>query len=73
MPERIQMTRNKPWRDQHPDAVIVDRRTRWGNPFSVMDVGRTSRALPLTSVTHSPSISSSLIGGVLTRNIRVMP
>jgi hypothetical protein len=29
------MTRNRPWRAQHPDAVIVDRRTKWGNPFVV--------------------------------------
>ena len=30
-PKRIQMTRNKPWRADNPDAVIVDRRTRYGN------------------------------------------
>lgn len=34
-PKRVQMTRNKPWRAEHPDAVIVDRRTKWGNPFKV--------------------------------------
>ncbi len=33
MPRRVQMTRQRPWRADHPDAVIVDRRTRWGNPF----------------------------------------
>lgn len=33
MPERVQMARQHPWRDRHPDAVIVDRRTKWGNPF----------------------------------------
>lgn len=32
-PKRVQMTRNKPWRADNPDAVIVDRRTKWGNPF----------------------------------------
>lgn len=32
-PQRIQMTRRPGgWRAQHPDAVIVDRSTRWGNP-----------------------------------------
>ena len=36
MPERIQMSRQHPWRAEHPDAVIVDRRTRWGNPFRVV-------------------------------------
>ena len=35
MPERIQMTRQKPWRRDNPDAVIVDRSSRWGNPFRV--------------------------------------
>lgn len=34
-PKRVQMTRNKPWRAEHPDAVIVDRRTKWGNNFKV--------------------------------------
>ncbi|WP_207795453.1 DUF4326 domain-containing protein [Cryobacterium zongtaii] len=29
------MTRNRPWRADSPDAVIVDRRSRWGNPFAV--------------------------------------
>ena len=27
------MTRSRPWRVDHPDAVIVARPTRWGNPF----------------------------------------
>lgn len=31
-PKRIQMSRSRPWRHLHPDAVIVDRRTKWGNP-----------------------------------------
>jgi hypothetical protein len=35
VPHRIQMTRTKPWRAEHPDAVIVDRSTRWGNPFRI--------------------------------------
>ena len=35
MPKRIQMSRQVPWRRDHPDAVIVDRRTKWGNPFAV--------------------------------------
>ncbi|QFT00505.1 hypothetical protein FIV06_23960 [Labrenzia sp. THAF191b] len=35
MPKRIQMTRTKPWRCDAPDAVIVDRTSKWGNPFKV--------------------------------------
>lgn len=33
MPKRIQMTRQKPWRAENPDAVIVARPSKWGNPF----------------------------------------
>jgi hypothetical protein len=29
------MSRQHPWRAEHPDAVIVDQRTKWGNPFAV--------------------------------------
>jgi hypothetical protein len=36
-PKRIQMSRTRPWRAEHPDAVIVDRRTKWGNPYPVGD------------------------------------
>lgn len=34
-PKRVQMTRNRPWRAEHPDAVIVARPSKWGNPFKV--------------------------------------
>ncbi|QFT31798.1 hypothetical protein FIV00_15000 [Labrenzia sp. THAF82] len=36
-PKRIQMTRNKPWRCEAPEAVKVDRSTKWGNPFRIGD------------------------------------
>lgn len=35
MPKRIQMSRQHPWRAENPDAVIVDRSTKWGNPIRV--------------------------------------
>jgi hypothetical protein len=35
-PTRVQMTRRRPWRADHPDAVIVDRRSPFGNPFRVV-------------------------------------
>ena len=35
MPKRIQMTRKKPWRKDNPDAVIVARPGKWGNPFTI--------------------------------------
>lgn len=36
-PRRIQLRRLKGWRlrDEAPDAVIVDRRADWGNPWTV--------------------------------------
>ena len=37
MTKRIQMTRSKPWRKENPDAVIVARPTKWGNPFAYKD------------------------------------
>lgn len=36
-PKRIQMTRQRPWRQDHPDAVIVARPSKWGSPFRVGD------------------------------------
>jgi hypothetical protein len=34
-PKRVQMTRQRPWRADNPDAVIVARPSVWGNPFHV--------------------------------------
>jgi len=34
-PQRIQMSRQHPWKAEHPDAIKVDRTTMWGNPFRV--------------------------------------
>lgn len=34
-PQRVQMSRQRPWRAEHPDAVIVARPSRWGNPVAV--------------------------------------
>jgi hypothetical protein len=45
-PRRVRMTRRMPWRHLAPDAVIVDRRSRWGNPYRVAEHGR-ARALAL--------------------------
>lgn len=35
VPGRVQMRRDRPWRRDHPDAVIVARPSKWGNPFRV--------------------------------------
>lgn len=37
-PRRIQMSRQHPWRAEHPNAVIVARPSRWGNPYKVVRV-----------------------------------
>ena len=34
-PKRVQMSRQHPWRTDNPDAVIVARPSRWGNPYEV--------------------------------------
>ena len=34
-PKRIQMSRQRPWRAENPDAVIVARPSRHGNPYAV--------------------------------------
>ena len=39
MPKRIQMSRQRPWRHEHPDAVIVARPSKWGNPFRAVREG----------------------------------
>lgn len=36
MPKRVQLSRQKGWR-MPPNTVKVDRTTRWGNPFLVLD------------------------------------
>ena len=38
-PKRIQMSRQHPWRAENPDAVIVARPSKWGNPFAVVKDG----------------------------------
>lgn len=34
-PKRIQMSRQRPWRADNPDAVIVARPSMWGNPWRI--------------------------------------
>lgn len=39
-PQRVQMSRQEPWRHLHPKAVIVARPGKWGNPYLLGDAGR---------------------------------
>lgn len=49
MPKRVQMHRRKGgWRKDHPDAVVVARPTKWGNPYKVGErylIGKGGHAL----------------------------
>jgi len=47
---RTQMTRQKPWRRKHPDAVIVARPSKWGNPYQ--GEGRDPDSAMLASLYH---------------------
>ena len=38
MPKRIKMTRQRPWRANNPDAVIVALPSKWGNPYTIEDM-----------------------------------
>ena len=45
MPKRIQMSRQHPWRADNPDAVIVARPSKWGNPWTILTPGGRSLAV----------------------------
>lgn len=47
MPKRIQMTRQRPWRADYPDAVIVARPSKWGNPFRIRKDRDAARAVAM--------------------------
>lgn len=42
-PKRIQMARQRPWRAENPDAVVVARPSKWGNPWAVSRDARQGR------------------------------
>lgn len=47
MPKRIQMSRQRPWRAENPEAVIVARPSRFGNPWKVTKERTAERAVDL--------------------------
>ncbi len=61
-PRRIQLRREKGWQ-KPPDAVVVARPTKWGNPFTTADAGSRAasvvafrtRLLGPPEVRHYPS------------------
>lgn len=65
MPKRVQMTRQRPWRREHPDAVIVDRTTKWGNPFRCdTDPGRAVETFRTYLTNRSGTFIAELSGGL---------
>ncbi len=75
-PTRIQMTRGKPWRAGNPRAVIVDRRTPWGNPFVIGEPGvpdaatavalfRSAILLTHLAEAHAPACENMLLAGLM--------
>jgi hypothetical protein len=61
MPERIRMRRDRPWRPQHPDAVIVARPSKYGNPILLSDVGA-----------QFPSLDSRGVATIVVRDFEVL-
>ena len=44
MPRRIQLKRSRGWK-MPPNAIKVDRTTRWGNPFTIAECGSVAVAV----------------------------
>ena len=64
MPTRVQMTRSRPWRHEHPDAVIVARPTKWGNPLTMAAYRAIERELAI------PPASDTEVRAELTQAFR---
>lgn len=75
MPKRIQMSRQHPWRADNPDAVIVARPSKWGNPYDWRDIepGVASRDPDTGDVsvylTMSPETARELVVLMFTQRI----
>lgn len=71
MPKRIQMSRQRPWRAEHPDAVIVARPSRWGNPYKVTRDVSAERAVELYRVglDLNPSTKAAIVRDLAGRDL----
>lgn len=58
MPKRIQMSRQYPWRADNPDAVIVARPSKWGNPF-------------VTNIPHGETMQDASVRALLANRYRL--
>ncbi|TDK43989.1 DUF4326 domain-containing protein [Antarcticimicrobium luteum] len=71
------MRRDRPWRAENPDAVIVARPSRWGNPFRIGEDGiqdaaaavREFRALTEKELRHDPHLISFVVAPLRGRDL----
>lgn len=68
MPTRVQLRRTKGWR-MPPNAVKVDRSTRWGNPFGV-GPGRTRRQAVAAFALHLAATEQDSLRAEIRRELR---
>lgn len=63
MPRRIQLRRAKGWRlaDESPNAVIVSRPGKWGNPISLAE-----------TAAHYPSLDDFQVARLAVRDFKVL-
>lgn len=66
VPKRIQMSRQRPWRAENPDAVIVARPSKYGNPFRISSTKETRKAPRWwhvtgwrSTITYLPSLAAA--------------
>lgn len=57
MPERVQMSRQRPWRVDHPEAVIVARPSKWGNPFRVGEEATLNTLVEMAQLVITPELA----------------
>ena len=69
-PRRVQMSRQHPWRKDHPDAVIVARPSRWGNEYAV---GATIRDFRIECERQGKDASHAFAPAVVTRRVADLP
>lgn len=73
MPKRVQMTRRPGgWRHEHPDAVIVARPSRWGNPYKarakyVLDLGPEAKGVRFVQARRPADEAVALFRDMLAR------
>lgn len=63
MPKRVQMRRDRPWRKDHPDAVIVARPSKWENPCRVVKPSQRLSAVAWFETHVAPKLDVSELRG----------